>query len=159
MDFKAPRSFEIHWVKQYLVNFIALVGIANTTVYKTSQFPQVSGAWQTVLTFNTASKLTHWGRDKMAAISQTTFSNAFSWMKMFELSLIFHWRLLTRVQLTIYQHWFGLWLGAEKATSHYLNQRCLSLLTHICVTRPQWVKPLLKIGHRCIITYQSAMWM
>ena len=28
--------------------------------------------------------LTHWGRDKMAAISQTTFSSAFSWMKMFD---------------------------------------------------------------------------
>ena len=28
--------------------------------------------------------LAYWGRDKMAAISQTTFSNAFSWMKMFE---------------------------------------------------------------------------
>ena len=27
-------------------------------------------------------KLTHWGRDKMAAISQTTLSIAFSWMKM-----------------------------------------------------------------------------
>ena len=26
--------------------------------------------------------LTHWGRDKMDAISQTTFSNAFSWMRM-----------------------------------------------------------------------------
>ena len=26
--------------------------------------------------------LTHWGRDKMAAIFQTTFSNAFSWTKM-----------------------------------------------------------------------------
>ena len=27
-------------------------------------------------------QLTHWGRDKMAAISQTTFWNAFSWMKL-----------------------------------------------------------------------------
>ena len=27
--------------------------------------------------------LTHWGREKMDAISQTIFSNAFSWMKMF----------------------------------------------------------------------------
>ena len=26
--------------------------------------------------------LSHWGRDKMAAISQPTFSNVFSWMKM-----------------------------------------------------------------------------
>ena len=31
---------------------------------------------------NWASYLTHWGRDKMAAISQTTLSNAFSWMKL-----------------------------------------------------------------------------
>ena len=29
---------------------------------------------------NTQLKLTHWGRDKMAAISQTTFSNEFSWI-------------------------------------------------------------------------------
>ena len=28
--------------------------------------------------------LTHWGRDKMDTISQTTFSSAFSWMKIFE---------------------------------------------------------------------------
>ena len=35
--------------------------------------------------------LTHWGRDKMDAISQTTFSNAFSWMKMHEFRLRFHW--------------------------------------------------------------------
>ena len=26
--------------------------------------------------------LTHWGRDKMTTILQTTFSSAFSWMKM-----------------------------------------------------------------------------
>ena len=31
-------------------------------------------------------ELTDWGRDKMAAIFQTTFSNAFSWMKMFWVS-------------------------------------------------------------------------
>ena len=50
--------------------------------------------------------LTHWGRDKMAAISQTMFSNAFSWMKMHELWLRFHWGLFLRVQLTIFKHWF-----------------------------------------------------
>ena len=36
-------------------------------------------------------KMFHWGRDKMATISQTTFSNAFSWMKMYKFRLIFHW--------------------------------------------------------------------
>ena len=58
----------------------------------------------------------------MAAISQTTLSNAFSWMKMLEFRLRFHWSLLLRVQLTIIQHWFRYWLGASQATSHYLNQ-------------------------------------
>ena len=28
-----PGSFEIHWVGQYLVNFMSLVGIVNATVY------------------------------------------------------------------------------------------------------------------------------
>ena len=37
-----------------------------------------------------AAQLTHWSWDKMAAIFQTTISNAFSWMKMYELPLIFH---------------------------------------------------------------------
>ena len=50
-------------------------------------------------------KLTHWGRDKLDAISQTTFSNAFSWMKLFEYQLKFHWSLFLRAQLTIPQHW------------------------------------------------------
>ena len=43
---------------------------------------------------------------QMDAISQTTFSNAFSWMKMFEFRLKFHWSLFPRVKLTIFQHWF-----------------------------------------------------
>ena len=34
--------------------------------------------------------LTHWGRDKMDAISQTTFSSAFSRMKIFDFRLKFH---------------------------------------------------------------------
>ena len=53
-----------------------------------------------------ALRLTHWGQDKMDAISQTTFSSAFSWMKMFEFLLKFHWSLFLSVQLTIIRHWF-----------------------------------------------------
>ena len=56
---------------------------------------------------------THWGRDKMATISRTTFSNAFSWMKMYDFRLQFHCNLFSKVQLTTYQ-----------ATSHYLKQWC-----------------------------------
>ena len=50
--------------------------------------------------------LTHWGRDQMDAIRQTTFSRALSWRKMFEFWLKYHWSLFLRVQWTIFQHWF-----------------------------------------------------
>ena len=56
---------------------------------------------------------THLPLDKMAAISQTIFSDAFSWTKNFVFRFEFHWSLFTRVQLTIFQHWPRQWLGAE----------------------------------------------
>ena len=61
--------------------------------------------------------LTHRGRDKMNAISQTTFSRAFSWMKTFEFRLNFR-------------------RPGDKPLSEPM---VVNLLTHICVTRPQWV--------------------
>ena len=67
-------------------------------------------------------ELTHWGRDKLADISQTTLSSAFSWKKMSGFRLKFHWSLFLRVQLMIFQHCFRYWLGADQATSHYLKQ-------------------------------------
>ena len=82
-------------------------------------------------------------------IFQTTISNAFSLLRMYKFPLIFHWSLLSKVQLTIFQHWFRWWLGAVQATSHYLNQCCHKLPTHICVTRPQLVK---KEMHKNITT-------
>ena len=41
--------------------------------------------------------------EQMAAISQTIFSDAFSWMKRFVSELKFHWNTFLRVQLTITQ--------------------------------------------------------
>ena len=46
-------------------------------------------------------QLTNWGRDKTDAISQMTFSNAFSWMKMNEFRLGFHWSLFLRFECSI----------------------------------------------------------
>ena len=51
------------------------------------------------------SSLTHWGRDKLDAISQSAFFNSFSW-KMFEFRIKFYWSLLLRAQLTTFQNWF-----------------------------------------------------
>ena len=52
--------------------------------------------------------LTHRDRDKMAAISHT-FSIAFSWMKMYEFRLRFHWILFLRFELTMFQPWSSTW--------------------------------------------------
>ena len=67
-------------------------------------------------------ELTHWGWDEMDNISQMTFSNVFSSVKMFELWWKFHWSLFLRVQSSVFQHWFRWWLGAVQVTSHYLDQ-------------------------------------
>ena len=64
----------------------------------------ITGKWTPVAGFR--NRLTHWGRDKMAAIFQTIFSNTFSWMKMYEFLLRFHWSLFLSVQLTIFHHRF-----------------------------------------------------
>ena len=45
-------------------------------------------------------------RDQIADIWQTTFSNVFLTMKLFEFRLKFHWSLFLGDQLTISQHWF-----------------------------------------------------
>ena len=58
---------------------------------------------------------THWGPDKIASILQTTFSNAFSLMKIYKSLLVFHWSLFLRVQLRLFQPWFRKWLGASQA--------------------------------------------
>ena len=71
--------------------------------------------------FSVIYELTHWGRDKMDAISQTTFSKAFSSMKIYEFRLKLDLSLFLMVRLTIFHHWFRQWLGAGQATSHYLN--------------------------------------
>ena len=50
------------------------------------------------------------------------FHMHFAGIKMYEFRLKLHWILLLRLELTIFQHWFNEWLGAEQVSSHYLNQ-------------------------------------
>ena len=44
-----------------------------------------------------------------------------------------HWNLFPIVNSTTNHHWFR--TRAEQTTNHYLNQRWLGILTHLCVTR------------------------
>ena len=56
-------------------------------------------------TYKTSHLLTHWGRDKTAAVSLTTLPNAFSWMKGLQLRLKFHRGLFLGTQFTIKARW------------------------------------------------------
>ena len=40
-------------------------------------------------------------------VETNAFSNAFSWMKLYDLRLIFHCNLSPKVKLTIFHHWFN----------------------------------------------------
>ena len=55
------------------------------------------------------------------------------------------WSLFLGLQLTISQHWFRKWLGAEYAKSYYLNQWWPDSLTHICGTL--WCCKFIHIAH------------
>ena len=85
--------------------------------------------------------LTYWDRGKMA-----TLSNAFSWMKMLEFGLNFHWSLFLRVKFTMIQHRFRYCFLAEKAPSHYLNQCWPDSLAHICGSSGRWIKEVIIWG-------------
>ena len=76
---------------------------------------------------------------KMVATFKTTIWNLFSWMKMYDFRLRFHWSLTnclinnipTLVQI------MALCRPGDKPLSELMM---VYLLTHICVTRPRWVK-------------------
>ena len=107
--------------------------------------------------------LTHWGQNKMAAISQTTLSNPLSWLKICEFWLRFHWSLLLRFQLTIFQHWFREWLRTDQVISHYLNQwwldyRCIYGSLSLNELNSVWIK-YYKYSADVFSCSQAALWI
>ena len=82
--------------------------------------------------------LTHWGRDKMAALSQTTRSNAFSWMKMLEFRL-FSLKFVHKGSINNIPALVQIMAGRRPGDKPLSEPMVARLPTHICVTRPQWV--------------------
>ena len=74
--------------------------------------------------------LTHWDWDKITAISQTTFLNALSWMKMYEFQIRFHWCLFLSFDNNISALVKIMAYSTNQTTSHYLNQW---LLVYWCI--------------------------
>ena len=71
---------------------------------------------------------THRGRDKMAAISHTTFSKAFSWMKMYEFRLRFHWSLFRINSISVFVQIMAWRRPGDKPLSEPM---VVILLTHL----------------------------
>ena len=84
-------------------NFSDILSEIHAFSFKIMHLKMLSAKWR--LFCIGLNVLTHLPLDKMAAISQKIFSDAFLWMKSFVFWLKFHWSLFLRVQLTITQHW------------------------------------------------------
>ena len=85
-------------------------------------------------------ELTHWGRDKMADIFQTTFSNAFPWMKMFQFCRIkISSKFVSKGPINNNPALVQIMAWRRSGDKPLSEPMMASLLTHICVTRPQWV--------------------
>ena len=86
--------------------------------------------------------LTHWDRDKIAPISQTTFSNAFSCMKHMNFAQGSNWQFFPKVRIDNFPAL--VWIMAWCRPGHKLlsEPMMVNLLTHMCVTRYQWVNTL-----------------
>ena len=80
--------------------------------------------------------LTQWGQEKTDAISQTTFSSVFSWMKTIDFRSKFHWSLILRVQLKLSSIGSENGYVASSRQAKSLNQWYLVY----GVNRPHWVK-------------------
>ena len=85
--------------------------------------------------------LIHNGRDKVLDIVRTTFSNAFSWMKMYGFRLRFHWSFFPNGPINNISALVQIMVCRRPGGKPSSQPMMLSLLTHICVTWPQWVKP------------------
>ena len=88
--FRSLENFLIHNVRFGFSSVFALY----TKHYCDAAWPPnevpIIGSFDVLFVINLNKFLTHWGRCKMASISQTTFSNAFSWMKIYEFRLRFY---------------------------------------------------------------------
>ena len=87
-------------------------------------------------------KLTHWDQDKMDAISQTTFSSAFSWMKMFELPIKIAQKVIPKGIINNIPSLVQKMAWRRPGDKPLSEPMMVRLPTDICVTRPQWVKVL-----------------
>ena len=114
------------------------------------------GFWMMTTQDVALDSLTLWGRYKMAAIFQTTYSNAFSWIKMHEFCLRFYWSLFL-VPINNIPALVQIMAWCRPGDKPWSEPMMVSLLTHIRVTRPRWVKAWTQSMHslktKCLVVW------
>ena len=86
------------------------------------------------------SVLTHWSRDKMASIFQTTFLNAFTWTKKKYVSIKISLKFVSRDPTKNVPSLVQIMAWRRPGDKPFSEPMRPGWLTHISVTRPQWVK-------------------
>ena len=81
----------------FLTSLLAVIPFASFRWMICADYRRPAVRCQVWKSLETIYDLTYWGRVNIDAISQTKLSNAFSWIKMLEFRLIFHWSLFLRV--------------------------------------------------------------
>ena len=93
--------------------------------------------------------LTYWGRNEIDVILQTTFSNAFSWMKNVLLAIKISLEFIPNGSIKSISA-LGQIMAWRRPGHKPLSEPMLrSLLTHTCVTRPHWVNGCNEICTLC----------
>ena len=83
--------------------------------------------------------LTHWGRDKMVAIFQTTFLNCIFLNENVRIALEISLKFVPRRLIKNIPALVQIMAWRRPGDKPLSEPMVVSLLTHICVTRPQWV--------------------
>ena len=83
--------------------------------------------------------LTHWGRDKMADISQTIFSNAFLEWKCMDFAWL---KCVSQVRINNISALVQIMAWRRQGDKPLSEPMMVSLLMHTCITRPQRVNKI-----------------
>ena len=89
--------------------------------------------------FYLVTDFTHWGRNNKAANVYTTFANVFSCRKKHEFRFRFHW-IFFKGRMTNIPALVHIMAWRRSSDKPLFEPMVVSLLTRICVTRPQCVK-------------------
>ena len=100
--------------------------------------------------------LRYWGRNKMAATYQTTFSNAFSWMKCL-VSVKISLKFVPKGPINNIPSLVQMMAWRRPCDKLLSEPMVVSLVTHTCVSRPQRVNNVW-IKYQTILSWDLYIW-